>query len=1415
MSKKKITLLAISVMFAFIFMLVPNNSKAATPLTPSMYFGIQEYRSGTTPENMGYAINNPEANQSSMESIVGTKIWQIVKYNSSSDANYVTGNYYCIRSLVGFSDVNKKAEYNISYDFKTEKEAIKNSGNTVLNSIVTNGYYENILALSDIVYLNGVSTANDRKTLLEAAGIYEDEHNYHITDSDIEAVQQAAFWYYSNHDDALFERLFNNYGENKTSWLFYRTLEMSQKNESYTSLSNYNIEFNEETQSQCGEGLERQEQAVLLYNYLIKTANENAQGYKNGTTKTTTKITLYANATEQNTQPIIVIDRTPEIKEFDLALRKYITKVDGTTLSGDSLRVPDIDESTIETTKTATYKHRKDPVEIKTGSVVTYNLTIYNEGEKAGRATKIIDQLPTGLKYSKLNTNGFTANYNETTNQVEIVRDSNNTSNLDAYTQNNLKSETIELECIVTAKPDSSKQKVLTNVAWISEEYDAVDNTTIINEKGKDRDSEPATKPNVNKDNMSDYKGTTTETDLSKNIYYPGQQDDDDFEKLVLQPAAFDLKLIKRVVEVNGESVPERLLDVDISKLADGTATTATYKMDKEPVPVKKDDIVKYTFRVYNEGDIDGYASEITEDIPEGLEFIWSEKTGTDLDADTNLSDLEKQAIKYNQGIWDIKEINKETEKVEFITTDYLAKGKGAEIANSGANLIKAFDSSKQYTNTINDKNPDYKEISVYLKVTAENISRDVIRNEAAITEDTDSDGNPVDDRDSDTEKWIKYEDDEDYDNLILQSFDLALRKFIIAVSKDTTIEDDEYLKDESGKYERAPVVDTSKLNTVDENGKIITTATYNHTKKPVEVEKNDIVVYMLRVYNEGDIDGYASEIKDHLPTYLQYVDSEFNKTYGWKASEDGRTVTTTYLDNQKISKTQKNDAGEIVLSYKEVPIMCKVSGNAEGKITNIADITVYKDENKEDVSDRDSKEDNVVLPSDKELPNYKDDETGSYVPGQEDDDDFENVIVKNFDLALRKFITGVNKDEVTSRIPQVKYDKENNKITYEHTKIPVDVVTDDIVIYTIRVYNEGDIDGFASKVSDDMPKGLEYLPENDLNKEYRWVMYDEEGKETDDVSKAVKITTDYLSKEQGEARMKENSELKENPALLTAFDKEKEISDTNPDYADVKVAFKVVEPNTSDKTIVNSAQISDDTDKDGKPVDDIDSTPDKWIDGEDDQDKEYIKLNYFDLALRKWVTHAIVIENGKETITQTGHKAEDDPEQVVKVELNRKKLNSLTVKFKYSIRVTNEGDIAGYAKEITDYVPQGLKFDVKDNPDWTDEGNNVISTKKLENKLLQPGESAEVTVTLTWINGKDNLGLKTNIAEISEDYNDRGVPDIDSTPDNQKPGEDDIDDAPVLLSITTGKAKVYFTLGFVILITVAGGIILIKKYVL
>ena len=70
-------------------------------------------------------------------------------------------------------------------------------------------------------------------------------------------------------------------------------------------------------------------------------------------------------------------------------------------------------------------------------------------------------------------------------------------------------------------------------------------------------------------------------------------------------------------------------------------------------------------------------------------------------------------------------------------------------------------------------------------------------------------------------------------------------------------------------------------------------------------------------------------------------------------------------------------------------------------------------------------------------------------------------------------------------------------------------------------------------------------------------------------------------------------------------------------------------------------------------------------------------------------------------------------------------------------------------------------------------------------------------------------------MVEISEDKNEYNVPDRDSTPNNQKEGEDDIDIAEVMLVISTGTAKTYFKLILILLGIIATGIFLIKKYVI
>ena len=1052
------------------------------------------------------------------------------------------------------------------------------------------------------------------------------------------------------------------------------------------------------------------------------------------------------------------------LKEFDLSLRKFITGVNGTAITN---REPQVNVTPLKNGgTTAIYNHPKTPVSVAIGDLVEYTIRVYNEAEIDGYVEEITDHLPDQLEFvagNEINTKyGWVVDSTNSkiirTNYLSKAKEASEGANkIKAFDGTKLDYKDVKVVCkVVSTEPMPTK---ITNIADITKFTDGNGNTVT------DRDSQ---ENNVNiPSDLPGYK----DDEIGKD-YVPGQQDDDDFEKLKIKE--FDLALRKFITKLNDEEITSRIPQPDVSKLADGTATTATYNHPKTPISVAIGDVVEYTIRVYNEAEVDGYVEEITDHLPDQLEFIAGNEINT----------------KYG---WTVDSNNS-----KIIKTKYLSK---ANETTEGDNKIKAFDGTKL----------DYKDVKVVCKVVSTDPMPTKITNIADITKFTDGNGNIVTDRDSqennvnipsdlpgykDDEIGKDYvpgqQDDDDFEKLKIKEFDLALRKFITKVN-NTEIKS------------RIPQVDTTPLK----NG-TGTTAIYNHSKEPVKVSLGAVVEYTIRVYNEGQVDGYVEEIKDHLPDQLEFIkDNETNKKYGWTVdSTDSKVIKTSYLSkaNEKVAGENKIPAFDgTTLSYKEVKVACKVVSTdpMPSKITNLADISDFTDGEGNKVTDRDSKEDNVKIPEDR--PGYKDDESKKdYVPGQEDDDDFEKVTLVKFDLSLRKFITAVNNTEITSRIPQVDVtpikDGSSTTAKYDHPKDPVLVSNGNIVTYTIRVFNEGEMDGYASEIKDDMPQGLKFLTDNKTNIEYRWKMLDKDGKETENLDEAVSIVTDYLSKEQ---------EKTAGANLLKAFDGEK------LDYRDVKVAFEVTEPNTSDRILINQAQISKDSDKDGNDVTDQDSVPDKWNEGEDDQDIEKVKVQYFDLSLRKWVTQAIVTENGEEKIIESGHKAEDDPEDVVKVDLKKSKINKVTIKFRYKIRVKNEGNIAGYAKELKDYIPNGLKFVPEDNPLWKQIDEKTITTDQTKDILLQPGDTTEVEVVLTWINDSENFGVMDNWAEISKDHNDFNSPDIDSTPDNNKKGEDDIDDAPVSVGVQTGQIKTFTTIGLAVLVILSSGVVLIKKFVL
>ena len=193
------------------------------------------------------------------------------------------------------------------------------------------------------------------------------------------------------------------------------------------------------------------------------------------------------------------------------------------------------------------------------------------------------------------------------------------------------------------------------------------------------------------------------------------------------------------------------------------------------------------------------------------------------------------------------------------------------------------------------------------------------------------------------------------------------------------------------------------------------------------------------------------------------------------------------------------------------------------------------------------------------------------------------------------------------------------------------------------------------------------------------------------------------------------------------------------------------------------------------------------------------IELQNFDLKLDKYVSKIVVQNSAGTTVREYSNT------NTAKIELDAKQMNGSTVIVEYSIIVTNVGEVAGYARNIVDYMPNDLEFSSELNRDWY-ESNNSLYTTTLGNEIINPGESKTVTLTLTKTMGEDNVVSRNN-AEIYEDYNDLGLSDSNSIPGNNASGENDMGSADVIISIRTGGV-IYMTIGIIFAVIIVAGII-------
>ena len=855
----------------------------------------------------------------------GEHIWNIVASENEEGTNSKhTSNFYCIKAEYSYTwdevgTPSTLVKYNKNYDIPLEQRL----GWNIVDEVLSGEYKNQILWLIDNLYIPGESNEKDFNEYINSAGIFYDEYakayyytvlegnndytdihaasirNYAqtVTEEDIVAVQQAAIWYYTNYGET-----YNKKGI--APWLQYTTEEL---------LADENAKNQYPYLILLSEG--RAIHATILYNHLIDKAAEVAE--KLGNTEYELKnneaklwLSLDENGNIKNEQPVIEVHKLPEPPEepeklFDLSLRKAIVAINGnrevinsngevaTRELNDDGSIKNINREVLLSETTAEYKHRKDPVIVQKDDIVTYSITIFNEGEEAGYATKIVDRLPgtwgSGLRLENNQAtvvsskqNIYNVQYETSTNTIILTMAEESPKNvLNPYNPETgvLESDTVLVQCKVMGKPDTENSKILTNIAYIAEEYNAVTQEIITKETKQDRDSQTWEYPQENNLITTDlgYIGNNqNKTDLTdNNTYYKGLQDDDDFEKVIILPQSFDLSLRKYITKVDGVEV-NRAPEIDKTNLENGTETTAEYKHRKDAVTVRNGSTVEYNISLYNEGSINGIATIVKDQLPVGLRlnkeffnaegeeyFVTSLKGNiykVSYDETNNVVIFEIDEEKTGEAkLLNAQEVGKELDK-DVITLQCKVNVKADDEQNIYLTNIAYIYEAKQEDGTVitnqesgldadRDSQPH-----TYPNKTAE---------ELKTTGNVGYKGKEENPSDlaQDNVYYKGLQDDDDFEKLVIlpQTFDLSLRKYITKV--------------DGVEVDRVPEINKTNL----ENG-TETTAEYKHRKDAVPVKNGSKVTYSISIYNEGSIDGLATIVKDQLPIGLKLNLEMFDK---------------------------------------------------------------------------------------------------------------------------------------------------------------------------------------------------------------------------------------------------------------------------------------------------------------------------------------------------------------------------------------------------------------------------------------------------------------------------------------------------------------------------------------------------------
>ena len=369
------------------------------------------------------------------------------------------------------------------------------------------------------------------------------------------------------------------------------------------------------------------------------------------------------------------------------------------------------------------------------------------------------------------------------------------------------------------------------------------------------------------------------------------------------------------------------------------------------------------------------------------------------------------------------------------------------------------------------------------------------------------------------------------------------------------------------------------------------------------------------------------------------------------------------------------------------------------------------------------------------------------------------------YDVSIKQFVSEVDGIKKVNNEIKTSLDK-NGKIIYTKNEDMEKVENNQELIFTIRIYNESENAATIKDIFDEIPQGLEYI-NNELNNQNGWKLYkiNSSGdlEETTNINEAEYIKTSILN----------NTELKE-------FNKQTMLS---PEYKELKIALKVKENKLNNGRIAtNKVKLQDDSCDANK---------------ENNTDKCSVYVKKFDLNIEKNIINVTVENNeGQKIINKKSN------EEILKIDIPKKEIENTKLKIKYEIKVTNIGEINGYATEITDYLPEGFEAISTQTTQWVVNGNEV-KTNSLNKNLLQPGESKSIFIECTYKVNKENIGSKINSVKITEYENDSDSRDI--TEDNE-------DKEEIIITIKTGFTAICFTTIIVALLISIAVIIILKR---